>query len=154
MAKRDHINSPLFSKLCMLPLILWGWGSTFLAIVTSSYISLRMRLNFSVFFDISLNSIGFVWIFIVSSSECLWSWSDGGQEVKNIYISNYIAMVFYQPRGQCERLSRRLVSIDEDPGLRIESFAVMNLRDVSTNKMYYIFYRHANLQRKYKTCSS
>ena len=36
MAKRDHINSPLFSKLCMLPLILWGWGSTFLAIVTSS----------------------------------------------------------------------------------------------------------------------
>jgi hypothetical protein len=36
------------------------------------YISLRMRLNFSVFFYmISLNSIGFVWIFIVPSSECL-----------------------------------------------------------------------------------
>jgi hypothetical protein len=44
-----------------------------------------MRLNFSVFFDmISLNSIGFEWIFIVLSSECLWSWSDGRQEVKNI----------------------------------------------------------------------
>jgi hypothetical protein len=46
-----------------------------------------MRLNFSVFFDmISLNSIGFVWIFIVPSSECLWSWSDGRQEVKNIKL--------------------------------------------------------------------
>jgi hypothetical protein len=78
------------------------------------YISLRMRLNFSVFFDIiSPNSVGFVWIFIVPSSECLWSWSDGRQEVKNIcmfqIIFQNIAMVFYQPRGQCERLSRRLV---------------------------------------------
>jgi hypothetical protein len=46
-----------------------------------------MRLNFSVFFDmISLNSIGFVWIFIVPSSECLWLWSDGRQEMKNIYM--------------------------------------------------------------------
>jgi hypothetical protein len=36
LAKWDHINGPLFSKLCMLPLIPWGWGSTFLAIVTSS----------------------------------------------------------------------------------------------------------------------
>jgi hypothetical protein len=61
-----------------------------------------MRLNFSVLFDmISLNSIGFVWIFIVPSSECLWSWSDSRQEVKNIYmfqiILKNIAMVFYQP---------------------------------------------------------
>jgi hypothetical protein len=36
LAKRDHINSPLFSKLRMLPLIPSGRGSTFLAIVTSS----------------------------------------------------------------------------------------------------------------------
>ena len=36
---------------------------------------------------------------------------------------------------------------DEDPGLQIESFAVINLRGVSTNKKYYMFYRHANLQR-------
>jgi hypothetical protein len=50
-----------------------------------------MRLNFSVFFDmISLNSIGFVWIFIVPSSECLWSWSDGRQEVRNIYMFQII----------------------------------------------------------------
>jgi hypothetical protein len=27
-----------------------------------------------------------------------------------------------------------IISIDEDPGLRIESFAVINLRGVSTNK--------------------
>jgi hypothetical protein len=28
----------------------------------------------------------------------------------------------------------RIISTDEDPGLRIESFAVINLRGVSTNK--------------------
>jgi hypothetical protein len=39
---------------------------------------------------------------------------------------------------------------DEDPGLRIESFAVINLRGVSMHKQnYYMFYRHANLQRTY-----
>jgi hypothetical protein len=36
-----------------------------------------------------------------------------------------------------------LISTDEDPGLRIESFAVINLRGVSTNKtiitVYYLF---------------
>ena len=30
-----------------------------------------------------------------------------------------------------------IISTDEDPGLRIESFAVINLRGVSTNKKYY-----------------
>jgi hypothetical protein len=40
------------------------------------------------------------------------------------------------------------ISTDEDPGLRIESFAVINLRGVSTNKTI-IFYRHANIQRTY-----
>jgi hypothetical protein len=38
LAKGDQRNSPLFSKLRILPLIPWGWGSTFLAIVTSNYI--------------------------------------------------------------------------------------------------------------------
>jgi hypothetical protein len=42
-----------------------------------------------------------------------------------------------------------IINTDEDPGLRIESFAVINLRGVSTNKKYYMFYRHANLQRIY-----
>ena len=32
-----------------------------------------------------------------------------------------------------------LISTDEDPGLRIESFAVINLRDVSTNKTIIYF---------------
>ena len=32
------------------------------------------------------------------------------------------------------KLSIRIISTDEDPGLRIESFAVINLRGVSTNK--------------------
>ena len=36
-----------------------------------------------------------------------------------------------------------------NPSLRIESFAVINLRGISTNKKYYMFYRHANLQRTY-----
>jgi hypothetical protein len=38
LAKWGRINSPLFRKLRMLPLISWGRGSTFLAIVTSSSI--------------------------------------------------------------------------------------------------------------------
>jgi hypothetical protein len=42
-----------------------------------------------------------------------------------------------------------IISTDEDPGLRIESFAVINLRGVSTNKKYYMFYCHANIQRTY-----
>ena len=37
----------------------------------------------------------------------------------------------------------RIISTDEDPGLRIESFAVINLRGDSTNKNKYMFYRHA-----------
>jgi hypothetical protein len=32
---------------------------------------------------------------------------------------------------------RHIISTDEDPGLRIESFAVINLRGVSTNKTIY-----------------
>ena len=37
LAMWNHINSPVFGKLCMLPLKPFGWGSTFLAIVTSSF---------------------------------------------------------------------------------------------------------------------
>ena len=32
-----------------------------------------------------------------------------------------------------------IISTDEDPGLRIESFAVINLHDVSTNKTIICF---------------
>jgi hypothetical protein len=32
-----------------------------------------------------------------------------------------------------------IIGIDEDPGLRIESFAVINLRGVSTNKIIICF---------------
>jgi hypothetical protein len=50
LAKQDHINSPLFSKLRMLALIHWGWGSTFLAIETSSlHDHLKLYANNSVF---------------------------------------------------------------------------------------------------------
>ena len=31
-------------------------------------------------------------------------------------------------------IRKHIISTDEDPGLRIESFAVINLRGVSTNK--------------------
>jgi hypothetical protein len=40
-------------------------------------------------------------------------------------------------KGACD-LNKSHISTDEDPGLRIESFAVMNLRGVSTNKNYII----------------
>ena len=33
-----------------------------------------------------------------------------------------------------------IISTDEDPGLRIESFAVINLRGVSTNKTIIMFH--------------
>jgi hypothetical protein len=36
-------------------------------------------------------------------------------------------------------ISTIIISTDEDPGLRIESFAVINLRGVSTNKTINIF---------------
>jgi hypothetical protein len=49
----------------------------------------------------------------------------------------------------CELNKSHIISTDDDPGLRIESFAVINLCGVSTNKKYYMFYRHANLQRTY-----
>ena len=35
-----------------------------------------------------------------------------------------------------------IINTDEDPGLRIENFAVINLLGVSTNKKYYMFYLH------------
>jgi hypothetical protein len=34
----------------------------------------------------------------------------------------------------CELNKSQIISTDEDPGLRIERFAVINLRGVSTNK--------------------
>ena len=37
----------------------------------------------------------------------------------------------------CELNKSHIISTDEDPGLRIESFAVINLRGVSTNKTKY-----------------
>jgi hypothetical protein len=39
----------------------------------------------------------------------------------------------------CELNKSHIISIDEDPGLRIESFAVINLRGVSTNKTIIYF---------------
>ena len=47
---------------------------------------------------------------------------------------------WYIIKGACELNKSHIISTDEDPGLRIESFAlfaVINLRGVSTNKKYY-----------------
>ena len=38
-----------------------------------------------------------------------------------------------------------IISTDEDPGLRFESFAIIKLRGVTTK--YKIFFHHANIQR-------
>ena len=59
--------------------------------------------------------------------------------------SQQITTLLYIKRA-CELNKSHIISTDEDPGLRIESFAVINLRGVSTNKTI-IFYRHANIQR-------
>jgi hypothetical protein len=37
----------------------------------------------------------------------------------------------------CELNKSYIISTDEDPGLRIESFTVINLRGVFTNKRFY-----------------
>jgi hypothetical protein len=42
-----------------------------------------------------------------------------------------------------------IISTDEDAGLRIESFAAINLRGVFHKQNYFMFYRHANVQRTY-----
>jgi hypothetical protein len=40
---------------------------------------------------------------------------------------------------QIHKNKSHIISTDEDPGLRIESFAVINLRGVSTNKTIICF---------------
>ena len=47
--------------------------------------------------------------------------------------SQQITTVLYIKRA-CELNKSHISSTDDDPGLRIESFAVINLRGVSTNK--------------------
>ena len=42
-------------------------------------------------------------------------------------------------------MSDDFISTDEDPGLRIESFAIIKLRGVTT-KLNIIFFHHANFQ--------
>jgi hypothetical protein len=58
----------------------------------------------------------------------------------------YECYICYKLHMFCELNKSHIISTDEDPGLRIESFAAINLRGVSTNN-YYMFYRHANIQR-------
>jgi hypothetical protein len=50
--------------------------------------------------------------------------------------SQQITTLLYIKRA-CELNKSHIISTDEDPGLRIESFAVINLRGVSTNKTIY-----------------
>ena len=46
---------------------------------------------------------------------------------EDVIINNYLIIT-------------HIISTDEDPGLRIESFAVINLRGVSTNKTIINFF--------------
>ena len=48
--------------------------------------------------------------------------------------SQQITTLLYIKRA-CELNKSHIISTDEDPGLQIESFAVINLRGVSTNKL-------------------
>jgi hypothetical protein len=54
-------------------------------------------------------------------------------------VSQQITTLLYMKRA-CELNKSHIISTDEDPGLRIESFAVMHKQN------YYMFYRHANIQ--------
>jgi hypothetical protein len=56
----------------------------------------------------------------------------------SIHISQQITTLLYIKRA-CELNKSHIISTDEDPGLRIESFAVINLRGVSTNKTIIYF---------------
>ena len=85
------------------------------------------------------------------------------QSVFKVFSSNYIIVIFNfvdTPRNFIiAKLSIRkpgsssvliksdsdFISTDEDPGLRIESFAIIKLRGVST-KLNIIFFHHANFQ--------
>ena len=51
--------------------------------------------------------------------------------------SQQITTLLYIKRA-CELNKSHIISTDEDPGLRIESFAVINLRGVSTKKLLYM----------------
>jgi hypothetical protein len=48
--------------------------------------------------------------------------------------SQQITTLLYIKKGAWIEQVTDIISTDEDPGLRIESFAVINLRGVSTNK--------------------
>ena len=52
--------------------------------------------------------------------------------------SQQITTLLYVKRA-CELNKSHIISTDEDPGLRIESFAVINLRGISTNKTIICF---------------
>ena len=49
-------------------------------------------------------------------------------------VSYYLQKKKGVKKRACELNKSHIISTDEDPGLRIESFAVINLRGVSTNK--------------------
>ena len=53
-------------------------------------------------------------------------------------MSQQIMTLLYIKRA-CELNKSHIISTDEDPGLQIESFAVINLRGVSTNKTIICF---------------
>jgi hypothetical protein len=46
----------------------------------------------------------------------------------------YIIVLFVETPRKFITANFHIISTDEEPGLRIESFAVINLRGVSTNK--------------------
>ena len=50
------------------------------------------------------------------------------------HASQQITTLLYIKRACADLNKSHIISTDEDPGLRIESFAVINLRGVSTNK--------------------
>jgi hypothetical protein len=68
------------------------------------------------------------------------SWKSASQRLFRLAWLNKVCMYACMYKRACELNKSCIISIDEDPGLRIESFAVINLRGVSTNKKYYTFY--------------
>ena len=65
--------------------------------------------------------------------------------ISSLYVCmaiKYIIVLFVETPRKLLLLAH-IISTDEDPGLRIESFAVINLRGVSTNKTIINTYKNA-----------
>jgi hypothetical protein len=78
----------------------------------------------------------------------------GSSSVLIICDFTQITTLLYIKKRACELNKSHIISTDEDPGLRIESFAVTNLRGVSTNKTIIYFIAMQTYKELVTSCSN